>query len=89
MAAEASPPRLGLGGLPEIKRGALRRRFTEGGSEEPSGTGSQAGVLVVGHGSVSRICEEGVIGEGGLWGKQSPWPERVTRSMACTHNTLL
>lgn len=35
MAAEASPPRLGVGGgLPEPKKGALRRRPTEGDSEE-------------------------------------------------------
>lgn len=34
MAAEASPPRSGMWGLPEAKRGALRRRPTEGDSEE-------------------------------------------------------
>lgn len=75
MAAEASPPRLGVGGWPETKRGGLRRRSTERGAEgEPSGRSSQAGVPVVGHGSVSRIYEEEVIGEGGLWGKPSPSP---------------
>lgn len=41
---------------------------------------SQAGVLVVAHGSIPRICEEEVIGEGGLWGKPSPWPVRGHRS---------
>lgn len=40
---------------------------------------SQTLVLVIGHGSVPRIYEEEVIGEGGLWGKPSPWPVRSHR----------
>lgn len=51
-------------------RGTLRRK--------PS-VSSQEGLLVVGHGSVPSICEEGVIREGGLWGKPSPWPVRGHR----------
>lgn len=34
---------------------------------------------MVGHGSVPRICEERVIGEGGPWEKPSPWPVRGHR----------
>lgn len=81
MAAEASPPRWGLGGLPETKRGGLGRRSTEGGSEEEPSVrrSSQAGAPVVGDGSVSRIWEEEVIGEGGLWGKTEPQPGRGHR----------
>ena len=52
-------------------RGTLRR--------EPSVKSSQAGVLVVGHGSVPRLSEEGVTGKAGLWGKPSPWPVRGHR----------
>lgn len=79
MAAEASPPRLGMGALPETKRGALRRRPTEGDSEDGGvSENSQARVLVVGHGSVPRICEE-VIREGGLQEKPSAWPGRGLR----------
>lgn len=93
MAAEASPPRWGVGGLPETKRGGLGRRSTEGGSEEePSVRSSQAGAPVVGDGSVSRIWEEEVIGEGGLWGEnralarersQGRWPVPTTPSSEC------
>lgn len=46
---------------------------------EPSVKSSQAGVPVVGYGSVPRISEEGVIGKAGLWGKPSPWPVRGHR----------
>ena len=63
-----NPRRVLLGGDP--LKGTPRR--------EPS-VSSQTGVPVAGHGSISRICEEGLIGEGGLWGKPSPWPVRGHR----------
>lgn len=55
MAAEASPPRLGLwgGGLAEVKRCALPRGLTEvAPKREASVRRSQARVLAGGHGSV-------------------------------------
>lgn len=67
-----------LGGDP--LRGTPRRK--------PSVRSSQAGVLVVGQGSVPRSYEEGVIGEGGLRetkalareGSQGRWPVPTTPS---------
>lgn len=37
---------------------------------------SQAGHLLIGHGSAPRTSEEGVLREGVLWGNPSPWPVR-------------
>lgn len=96
MAAEASPPRLGgVKGLPETKRGGLRGWGAEGGgsdAEEPSVRSSQAGVPVVGHGSVSRICEEEeVMGREACGENRAParersqgrWPVPATPSSEC------
>lgn len=77
MAAEASPPRLGCGGLAEVNRCALRREPTEAAPKrEASVRRCQARVLMGGHG---LSLESEVIGEGGLWGKPRPWPVRGHR----------
>lgn len=62
MAAEASPPRLGRrdGGACQKLKGVLLGGDPLRGTprRETSVRSSQAGTLVVGHGSVSRICRE-------------------------------
>lgn len=55
MAAEASPPRMGMGGLPEAKRSTLRRRPTEGDSEEGAVSEEFTGG---GPGGRSRLCPQ-------------------------------
>lgn len=60
MAAEASPPRLGIGDLPETKRKLLGGNPLRRTPRTRAPVRTQVWVLVIGHSCLPRICEEEV-----------------------------